>query len=117
LLGNGYGTVALVRRALLESAAADSRWPLLAQLSLAGARIVSVPTTLASSAVPPATLETDPGEALRVVQHFERALPESHHFLAEFLTRAAAGAAQPAPPRTRSFAARVLRRLVRGLKR
>jgi glycosyltransferase involved in cell wall biosynthesis len=116
LLGNGYGTVALVRRALLESAAADPRWPLLAQLSLAGAQIVSVPTPLASSAVRPATLETRPAEALRVLHHFERALPESHRLLAEFVTRAAAGAA-PAPARTRSFVGRVLHRLLRGLRR
>ena len=116
MLGNGYGTVALVRRALLESPVAEPHWPLFAQLSLGGARIVSVPMPLASRPVPPARLETHPAEALRVLDHFERALPDSHRFLAEFVTRAAAGPA-PAPPRTRSFARRVLRRLVRGLKR
>jgi glycosyltransferase involved in cell wall biosynthesis len=117
LLGNGYGTVALVQRALLESPVAEARWPLLAELSLTGARIVSVPRPLASSAVPPANLETHPGEARRVFEHFERALPDSHRFLAEFVARAAAGAAQAPPLRSRSLMRRVLGRLLRGLRR
>jgi glycosyltransferase involved in cell wall biosynthesis len=116
LLGNGYGTVALVRRVLLESSTADARWPLLAELSLAGAHIVSVPTPLVSSVVAPATLETHPDEALRVLRQFERALPESHRFLAEFVTRTAADSARPSTP-SRSLPRRALGRLLRGLSR
>jgi hypothetical protein len=118
LLSNGYGTVALVPRTLLEADETEARWPLLARLSLAGARIVSVPTPLVSSAAPPAALETHPAEALRVLGHFERALPERLRFLAELVTRAAAATAQPRqPPRARSLVRRVLRRIVRGLRR
>jgi glycosyltransferase involved in cell wall biosynthesis len=117
LLGNGYGTVALVRRVLLDPPASEPRWPLFAQLSLAGARIVSIPMPLVSSGRPPAKLETHRQEALRVLRQFERALPDSHRFLAEFVTRDAAAAAEPAPLAARSVFRRLMRRLLRGVRR
>ena len=42
-----------------------------------GAKIVSVPIPLVSSAAPPASLDTHPAEALRVMKHFEEALPRA----------------------------------------
>jgi glycosyltransferase involved in cell wall biosynthesis len=117
LLENGYGTVALVRRSLLEGEATDARWPLLAKLSVAGARIVAVPRPLVSSAAPPASLQTHPTEALRVLNHFEGALPPNLRFLAELVARTAAETPRPSPPRVRGLARRVVRRLVRGRSR
>jgi hypothetical protein len=117
LLGNGYGTVALVRRVLLEPDADDARWPLLAKLSLAGAKIVSIPMPLVASAGAPADLGTRPTEALRVLEHFERALPHQARFLAELVTRMAAQTARPSQPVTRGLARRAVRRLVRGRSR
>jgi glycosyltransferase involved in cell wall biosynthesis len=113
LLGNGYGTVALVRRSLLGPDATDARWPLLAKLSAAGARIVSVPIPLVSSAAPPASLDTHPAEALRVMKYFEEALPRDLRSLAELVTRTAAEPPTPASPRARGVAWRAARRLVR----
>jgi glycosyltransferase involved in cell wall biosynthesis len=112
LLGNGYGTVALVRRSLLGPDATDARWPLLARLSAASAKIVSVPIPLVSSAAPPASLDTHPTEALRVMEHFEGALPRDLRSLAELVTRTAAEPSRPAA-RARSVARRAARRLVR----
>jgi hypothetical protein len=117
LLGNGYGTVALVRRSLLEGNADDARWPLFAKLSVAGARIVSVPIPLVTSAASPAGLETHPRESLRVLNQFEGALPHELRFVAELVTRTAAATPQPATPRVRGFARRAVRRLIRGLRR
>ena len=113
LLGNGYGTVALVRRSLLGPDATDARWPLLAKLSAASARIVSVPIPLVSSAAPPASLDTHPTEALRVMKYFEEALPRDLRSLAELVTRTAAEPPRPAAPRARGAARRAARRLVR----
>jgi hypothetical protein len=90
LLTNGYGTVALVPSAVVEGREDEARWPLLAQLSLEGARIVSVPLPLATTTTAPATLHTQPAQALRVLASFERALPENLRFLAELVTRTAA---------------------------
>ncbi len=118
LLGNGYGTVALVRRSLFEPGGAEAPWPLLAKLSMEGAKIVSVPTALASSASPPASLHTHPDEARRVLNHFEEALPQDLRYLAELVTRGAAQPARPLPPRgARALARRAVRRLVRGVMR
>ena len=114
LLSNAYGTVFLVRRSLLEVAGADAAWPSLAKLSVAGARIVSVPTPLVTSAASPAALDSHPTEALRVLNHFEGALPPSLQFLAEFVTRAAAEPFRSPPPRARGLPRRIARRLVRG---
>jgi hypothetical protein len=118
LLGNAYGTVALARSALVEGREREDRWPLLAQLSLEGAKIVSVPLPLATSAAAPATLQTQPAQALRVLASFERALPENLRFLAELVTRTAAAAEPSASqPSQRSFARRALGRLARTLRR
>ena len=117
LLTNGYGTVALVRSALVEGREGEARWPLLAQLSLEGAKIVSVPLPLATTNTAPATLQTQPAQALRVLASFERGLPENLRFLAELVTRTAAAepAASQAP--RRSFVRRALARLARTLRR
>jgi glycosyltransferase involved in cell wall biosynthesis len=116
LLGNGYGTVALVRRSLLEGNGDDARWPLFVKLSVAGARIVSVPIPLVASAAPPAGLDSHPAQALRVMTHFEGALPHELSFLAELVTRTAAATLTPVP-RAHGFARRAVRRLIRGLTR
>jgi hypothetical protein len=90
----------------------DARWPLLAKLSAASAKIVSVPIPLVSSAAPPASLDTHPSEALRVMEYFEGALPRDLRSLAELVTRTAAEPPQPAV-RARGVARRAARRLVR----
>jgi glycosyl transferase family 2 len=70
-LANGYGAVALLRRSLLgeptnaRPAAGDADWPLLARLSVTGARIVSLPIPLLTRRGEPGTLE-QPADALRV---------------------------------------------------
>ncbi|MEN3310808.1 MAG: hypothetical protein V7645_137 [Actinomycetota bacterium] len=123
LLANGYGTVSLLRRSLLgppadESAAhvsraapaaADPDWPLLAALSVAGARIVSIPIPLVARAVRPGALETEPGEALRVLSHFERALPHNLRFIAELAARLAAEMERPPPVAAGGLARRAVR--------
>src|SRR5436309_12670868 len=69
-LSNTLGTVALVRRSLLTAeelgadGARDPSWPLLARLVLGGAKIVSVPETLAASTRPPGDVKRDPAGAL-----------------------------------------------------
>jgi glycosyltransferase involved in cell wall biosynthesis len=108
LLANGYGTAALMRRSL---AALEPRWPLFARAAASGARIVSVPLPLVRSQAVPATLESHPDEALRVLAHIEGALPDSVRLTAELATRLAAARRPAAPPR-RSFARRVARRLI-----
>ena len=117
LLRNGYGTVALVRRSLLDADASDARWPLLAKLSVGGAKIVSVPIPLVKSTAPPSALETHPTEALRVLDHFERGLPHSLRFAAELVTRLAADTSRPSPARARGLARRTVRRLLAGRRR
>jgi glycosyltransferase involved in cell wall biosynthesis len=94
---NGYGTVALCRREVLERAtdlsprARDRTWPLLAELSMSGARIVSVPLPLATSETVPGNVDNDPAGAVLVAQHLERALPDPIRGAA----RIAAGLASP----------------------
>jgi glycosyltransferase involved in cell wall biosynthesis len=105
VLQNGYGTAALIRRALLpESAAArpagDADWPLLAQLSAAGARIVSVPMPLLASERRPGTLEHEPANALLVVAALERALPDPARLLARLAAGLAAEKSRQPPSRT-----------------
>jgi glycosyltransferase involved in cell wall biosynthesis len=98
LLFNGYGTVALIRRSLLGDLMTsrpvenDADWPLLAEMSLVGARIVSVPAPLVTRSARPGSLERDPRDALLIAERFERALPESLRSLA----RLAAGLADAA---------------------
>jgi len=121
VLQNAYGTAALIRRALLPEGAAirpagDADWPLLAQLSAAGARIVSVPTPLLTSERRPGTLGHEPANALLVVAALERALPEP----ARLLARLAAGLAaeksrQPPSPTFRGRVGRKTGGLLRSL--
>ena len=80
VLANGYGTVALLRRSLVGEVtspwpAADPDWPLLARLSAAGSRIVSIPRPLVTRSLPPGTLERHSADALLVVQELEQRLP------------------------------------------
>jgi glycosyltransferase involved in cell wall biosynthesis len=113
LLGNGYGTVALVRGSLLD----DERppiWQLLARLSVHGARIVSVPRPLATTTNPPVTLESDPRAALAVAQELERALPRSLRSLARLAAGLAAEASRRPAPRRRRLGS--LRRVVRRIR-
>jgi glycosyltransferase involved in cell wall biosynthesis len=117
LLFNGYGTVALIRRSLLGDLTTrwpvenDADWPLLAELAVGGARIVSVPAPLVTRSARPGSLERDPADALLVADRFERALPESLRPLARLAAGLAAGAAQrPAPAIARR---RSLRRIIR----
>jgi hypothetical protein len=114
LLANGYGTVGLVRRSLLEQE--ESHWPRYARLSVSGAKIISVPTPLVTQQSAPATLATHPDEALRVLKHFEGALPQNLRFAAELAARQAAQAERPSPPR-RSVLRRAVGRLRRSLAR
>jgi glycosyltransferase involved in cell wall biosynthesis len=109
LLANHYGTVALMRSSLLgDEEKPEDIWPLLAGLSLEGAKIVSVPRALVTQRKPPADVLSDPTGALRVVHHFEQHLPHGLRYLA----RLAAGLAamQPTAVRRRSFLRRLLRR-------
>jgi hypothetical protein len=78
---NDYGTVGLIRRALLEQvlpqrrSESDPDWPLLAALAADGARIVSVPLPLVTRAARPGTVEDSPSDALLVLEQLERAVP------------------------------------------
>jgi len=114
LLANGYGTVGLVRRSLVEQEEPD--WPRYARLSVSGAEIVSVPAPLVTQQSAPAMLATHPDESLRVLKHFERALPPNLRFAAELAARQAA---QPERPRVsrRSIVRRAVGRLRRSLAR
>jgi glycosyltransferase involved in cell wall biosynthesis len=115
LLSNAYGTVALIPRRLLDVDDPDleADWPLLAKLSVGGTRVVSVPAPLVRSAAAPATLETRPDEALRVLRHFEAAAPHNLRLTAELVPRLAAAAKRPPSPPSRSVARRAVRRLLR----
>jgi glycosyltransferase involved in cell wall biosynthesis len=103
LLSNGYGTVALVRRSLLKD---EPPWPLFAGLSIAGARIVSVPLPLATSR----PLQPTDDEARLVLGYFERAMPRSLRLLGELVPRLAAAGQRLPTPRP-PFVRRVARRL------
>jgi glycosyltransferase involved in cell wall biosynthesis len=105
LLANAYGTVALLKRALVVGVspewpvASDHDWPLLARLQADGAHIVSVPEPLVRRTAAPGTLEREPGDGLLVIEAFERALPDQLRLVA----RLAAGLAAEA--RRQPFAA------------
>jgi glycosyltransferase involved in cell wall biosynthesis len=114
LLANGYGTVALVRQELLDGADLDAAWPFLAKLSVAGAKIVSVPIPLVARTARPSTLESHPAEALRVAKHFERALPDNLRLLAELVPRLAAERQRGSPSPAPGLARRAARRLLAG---
>jgi len=105
VLQNGYGTAALIRRALLPEGAAarpagDADWPLLAQLAAAGAHIVSVPVPLLSSERRPGTLEHEPANALLVAAALERTLPDPARLLARLAVGLAAEKSRQSPSRT-----------------
>jgi hypothetical protein len=117
LLANGYGTVALLRRSLLGRAVAEPDWPLLAGLSFAGAKIVSVPIPLVTRTAPPAAVHSHPADARLVLRHAERALPHELRLLAELGARLAADLQRPVPPRARGLARRAARRLLAGMGR
>jgi O-antigen biosynthesis protein len=120
LLENGYGTVALLRRALLGELATawpvegDPDWPLLARLSASGARIVSVPAPLLTRRTRPGTLEQHPSDALLVLDQFERALPDQARSLARLAAGLAANSYQSGPQPHSNGARRALQRLARS---
>jgi glycosyltransferase involved in cell wall biosynthesis len=103
MLANGYGTVALIRRSLVKD---EPAWPLFAGLSVAGARVVSVPLPLATSR----PLQPTDAEARAVLGHFERAMPRSLRLLGELVPRLAAAERQQLATRP-PFVRRVARRL------
>jgi glycosyltransferase involved in cell wall biosynthesis len=117
VLANGYGTVALMRRSLLTDAtraasgSKDPMWPLLAQLALRGATIVSIPRPLVEGSSPPGSLEESPGDALAVVDEFERALPGRFRSLARLAAGLAAEAEERLPTRRLHLVRRIVRRL------
>jgi glycosyltransferase involved in cell wall biosynthesis len=116
VLGNGYGTVALVRRTLLQQSArswpveGDPDWPLLAGLGAEGAHIVSVPLPLVTRSARPGAIERDPSDALLVVDQLERTLPDSVRSIARLAAGLAADAQSPPTPPGGTLR-RVLRRL------
>jgi glycosyltransferase involved in cell wall biosynthesis len=114
LLENGYGTVALLRRSLLGDVVGDD-WPLLARLNAAGAHVVSVPLPLVARTAPPGTLERNPGDALRVVDAFEAALPAELRPLARLAAGLAAGARNSPPPSEQGVSIR-FKRLARRVR-
>jgi hypothetical protein len=101
VLSNGYGTVALIRRALfpLEApswrAPRDPDWPLLAGLSASGARIVSVPSPLVTRSSGPGRLEDDGVGAFLALQQLERAVPRPLEGVARIAGGLAASAGTP----------------------
>jgi glycosyltransferase involved in cell wall biosynthesis len=87
VIGNYYGLIGLYRRSALEGVEiptrteGDADWVLLATLSLAGARIVSVPRPLAFCKRFPGSAARDPvgsSAGFSVVRAFERANPVLH---------------------------------------
>jgi glycosyltransferase involved in cell wall biosynthesis len=97
---NGYGTVALFRRAALSEAvptwttARDPDWPLLARLAGSGASIVSVPKALVERRAGPGSVDDDPAAALLAVQPLEQALPEPARGAARLAAGLSASAAE-----------------------
>jgi glycosyltransferase involved in cell wall biosynthesis len=75
LTANHYGVVGLIRRELLPAevpdGSVDPDWPLLAQLALDGARIVSSPEPLSDHSGRVGTVSDVPGEGLSVLRIFE----------------------------------------------
>jgi glycosyltransferase involved in cell wall biosynthesis len=108
LLANSYGTAALIRRTLVSGA--TEMWPLLARLTLNGARIVSIPETLVVRPQEADRPEQPAFEPLLVAEEFEHQLPRQLRTLA----RIGAGlAASSATPVTASSLRHKLSRLVR----
>jgi hypothetical protein len=107
VLANRFGTVALLRRELLRDehvagASADPVWPLLAELSMAGAAIVSIPEPLAIAAAAPGDLRSAPADGAAVARLYERRLGGAFKGLALLATvGASADGAGSASPRVR----------------
>jgi glycosyltransferase involved in cell wall biosynthesis len=116
---NGYGTVALFRRAALRdlpatwTTARDADWPLLARLAASGATIVSVPKALVERDAAPGSVADDPAAALLAVQQLEHALPEP----ARGAARLAAGLAATADETSAAANGSALRRAAYVLRR
>jgi O-antigen biosynthesis protein len=123
MLSNAYGTVALIRRSVLGDLTAswsvegDPDWPLLAGLSLSGARVVSIPVPLVTRAGRPGSAQQDPANALVVATHAERALSEPSRSMARLAAGLAANSAQQPPAGRRGFARRAVCRLLPGPRR
>jgi glycosyltransferase involved in cell wall biosynthesis len=119
VLANEYGSVALIRRSLLDQpafrAAADPDWLLLAGLSLAGARIVSVPETLVRRPARAADLGPQSPDALLVARQFERQLPDALRGLPRLAASLAGRQAAVRP--NRAIVRRALTRFGRSLSR
>lgn len=78
LVENQYGVIGLVRASLAgpelrDEPDVDPDWPLFARLALGGARVVSIPTPLATHAGRAGRLAEVPGPGLRVLEVFEAA--------------------------------------------
>jgi glycosyltransferase involved in cell wall biosynthesis len=106
LVSNAYGTVALIRRSLLAGleprpVEGDPDWPLLAALSLAGARIVSIPRVLARQRRRPGDASRGLSDALAVTQLFETQLTRPAISLARLAAGLAADRHAPPSPRRR----------------
>jgi hypothetical protein len=123
-LSNDYGTVALLRRAVLDrvktarAAQTDPDWPLLAGLAAAGAHIVSVPIPLVTRRSRPGSVEQSPGDALLVLERLEQSAPDQLRLIGRLATGLATlPISRPAPTsrqRVVQMARGVLRRLRRG---
>jgi glycosyltransferase involved in cell wall biosynthesis len=77
LVENQYGVVGLVRASLLVSedlseGVSDPDWPLFARIALEGAKLVSLPEPLAAHAGKPGRVDDVPGDAVAVLEVFER---------------------------------------------
>jgi glycosyltransferase involved in cell wall biosynthesis len=106
LVSNAYGTVALIRRSFLAAferrpVEGDPAWPLLAGLSLAGARIVSIPRVIARQSRLPGDAGRGLSDGLAVAQLFETQLSRPAKSLARLATGLAADRHTPPPPRRR----------------
>jgi hypothetical protein len=122
VLGNGYGTVCLLRRSLLDPqpdtrpSEGDPDWVLLARLSAAGADIVSVPLPLVTRRARPGTIEGDPGDALLVLESLEGTVPEQTAAIARLAAGLAADRGRSAPAYPAGLARRAFRRLKARLR-
>ncbi len=126
LVENQYGVLGLVRASLAvaelpDRDGADPDWPLLARLSLGGARIVSIPEALTVHHGKPGNVTDVPGDGLEVLEAFEnpraapqRDLPQLAATLGAALLRSAAPAAAQ-PPSARPLPRRAAGRLRRAL--
>ena len=121
-VANAYGTVALVRRAVIDDLAipwpaeGDADWPLLARLGGSGASIVSVPMALVERRAAPGSVESDPAAALLAIEQLEQALPDPLRGSARLAAGLAANVRQPAAA-TRVGAVRRAAEIVRRVTR